>query len=261
MTKDGQSEHLNKLLVIDTSTAVMSIALMDGERLLVESNQIVERRHSDKLLPAIKELITSAGLTMQDIDGVAVGRGPGTYTGVRIGVTTAKTLAWSLSVPLLGISSLEALAYGALSETEGGKETGERTWLVPMMNARRDQVYAGLYEAKNRHWGCLAADGVQLIDEWLDRIVMLYGQEDADQAPQQIIFVGEELELEERIEARWRDVDIRSVHMQEQHMRASALGLLAQQRWMSGEQDDVHRMVPNYTQLSEAEANLLAKHK
>jgi len=105
--------ELGRFLAVDTSTASLTIAVLEQNRMLGELNTVAERNHSIGLLPNIRQLLAELGMKPRDLQAVAVGRGPGSYTGVRIGVSTAKTFAWALGIPLLGVSSLEALAYGA----------------------------------------------------------------------------------------------------------------------------------------------------
>lgn len=243
-----------KLLVIDTSTAEMSIALMEGNTLLAERNETVDRNHSNKLIPAIHELISSQGISMKDIEGIAVGRGPGSYTGVRIGVTAAKTFAWSLRIPLIGVSSLEALAYGAADRKS------DKHWIIPMMDARRSQVYTGLYETADSDWSCQIKDRIRLAEDWVDQLIVHDEALDRGERPQRITFVGETSGVSDQLQ-KLSDLWPEKVDVREAQMRAFHLGQLALQRWMKGEQEDVHHFVPNYTQLAEAESNLLAKRK
>jgi tRNA threonylcarbamoyladenosine biosynthesis protein TsaB len=251
-------KKLTKLLAIDTSTAHMTIALMDGEILLGESSQRVERDHSSKLVPAVQGLLSSLDLTFQDIDGIAAGQGPGSYTGVRIGVTVAKTLAWTLQIPLIGISSLEALAYGAVDEKLSAGT--EKQWIIPLMDARRGQVYSALYEAGQNHWSCGLADRIRLMQDWNDLLLEELAARADIERQVRIDFVGEVGAAEEQF-ARIKAAVPMDVQMLERDMQAYDLGRLAQYRWLQGEQEEVHRFVPNYTQLAEAEAKLLAKRK
>lgn len=282
-----------RTLVIDTSTATLCLAIMEGGICVVESSEHVERRHSDRLLPAIEALLAEAQLTLQHVQHIAVGQGPGSYTGVRIGVTAAKTLAWTLGVPLSGISSLEALAYGARLEAEQAK----RVWIVPLTDARRMRAYTAIYEVADgavdeavdekmyealaddvaeQQWRVVASDRVEPIDAWLQYIKQSYLKLEQANRPDRIIFVGEVagfadalvmMQTELRME---RKADI--VSWSEQRMSAVSLGKLAAMRSTSvasrvgdegnaGEvdvqQDDVHRFVPNYAQLAEAEAAIL----
>lgn len=108
-----------RLLAFDTATSSLAVAVMEGGRVLAERNIQAERNHSAYLVTAIGECLEAAGLAKRDLDGIAVGTGPGSYTGIRIAVTTAKTLAWSLRLPVYGVSSLAALALGGWAGASG----------------------------------------------------------------------------------------------------------------------------------------------
>lgn len=277
-----------KTLVIDTSTATLCLAIMENDERLVASSEVVDRRHSDRLLPAIEALLSEARLTMQHMEQIAVGQGPGSYTGVRIGVTAAKTLAWTLGVPLVGVSSLEALAYGAVDEARA-EQTGHE-WIIPLTDARRKRAYTAIYEVggsgelsefserseklEQPLWQTIAADCVAPIAEWLHDIKESYMKLDEAQRPKRIVFVGEVDEFVEVLEPFQAELRLEAqagagvsanngdvVSWTEQQMSAVTVGRLAWQRGESVQQehDDVHRFVPNYTQLAEAEAALLRK--
>ena len=123
-------------LLIDTSNQPMSIALMKDEEVLAAKTTNNKTNHSVQLMPGIQELFTQCDLTKENIDAIIVAQGPGSYTGVRIGVTVAKTLAYALNVRLFGVSSLEALAATTHQTNQ---------LIVPLYDARRDAVYAGVY--------------------------------------------------------------------------------------------------------------------
>lgn len=271
-----------KMLVIDTSTGTLCLAVMEDGQCIVESSELVERRHSDRLLPAMEALLKEARLSMHDVERIAVGQGPGSYTGVRIGVTAAKTLAWTLGVPLVGVSSLEALAYGAVDG-----EATERVWIVPLTDARRKRAYTAVYEAvgsgaDESSWRTIFSDRVEPIEAWLQHIKQSYMQLDAEHRPERIVFVGEvggfvealrsfqaELQSEEQLSEQQSEqlggsqnesqntlqADI--VSWVERQMSAVTIGKLAWQWGVEVKQDDVHRFVPNYAQLAEAEAVIL----
>ncbi|MDR0200462.1 MAG: tRNA (adenosine(37)-N6)-threonylcarbamoyltransferase complex dimerization subunit type 1 TsaB [Streptococcaceae bacterium] len=124
-----------KLLALDTSGKATALALMQDDQLLVEKNFVDSENHSVSLMPTIAEIMTAIGWTPQDLTRVAVAQGPGSYTGLRIAVTAAKTLAYTLGLELVGVSSLQVLIP---LETKGT--------VVSLMNARRGFVYAGIYE-------------------------------------------------------------------------------------------------------------------
>lgn len=126
-----------KILAIDTSNRPLSVALLEDQTLLAENTTTVSKNHSVALMPAIEEIFKQSQLKPEEIDRVVVAQGPGSYTGLRIGVTTAKTLAYSLNKELVGVSSLAVLAKGVQADA--------KTLLVPVFDARRDNVFAGGY--------------------------------------------------------------------------------------------------------------------
>ncbi len=124
------------LLAFETSAKAASVALFDGDKLLGESYQNTGLTHSQTLLVMAQELLTQCGKTPQDVDGIAVANGPGSFTGVRIGVAAAKGFAWGAEIPIWGVSTLEAMARG-LGAYQG--------YVCPVMDARRAQVYNALF--------------------------------------------------------------------------------------------------------------------
>src|SRR6185437_1253785 len=106
------------LLAIDTATENCSAALLCGER-LSERTELAPRRHAELILPMIDSLLAEAGLSRRRLDGIAVGRGPGAFTGVRLGISVAQGLALGLEIPVVPVSSLAALALEAPADTDG----------------------------------------------------------------------------------------------------------------------------------------------
>ena len=125
------------LLALDSSTASMSVAIVRDGEVLDSFTTFTERNHSVRVVSEIKEILSKNGIRGEDLDGIAIGKGPGSYTGVRIGVTAAKTLAWAWRKPLIGVSSLEALAYSAWLKADSGADARGECWIVPLMDARR----------------------------------------------------------------------------------------------------------------------------
>jgi tRNA threonylcarbamoyladenosine biosynthesis protein TsaB len=268
LNSNNKSAHFpGRLLALDTSTSMMSIAILEDGKLLREAHIHAERNHSLFLMPMIQELIQDMGMKLADLSGIAVGVGPGSYTGVRIGVTAAKTLAWTLKLPLIGVSSLEAMALGAVISDEAKKLDKDQTqWIVPLMDARRAQVYTGLYVSRGDEWHCLTLDGIRLLERWLEQLVQ-GGQEEARgsnpthavlSVPTRISFVGEFAAFLEPLK-RFSLLSSAIIHTKEVEIAAYHIGLLGSLRLAMGERADVHQIIPNYTQLTEAEANLLAK--
>ena len=124
-----------KVLAFDTSSKALSLAILEDKQVLAETMINIKKNHSITLMPAIDFLMGSLDWTPKDLDRIVVAEGPGSYTGLRIAVATAKTLAHTLNIELVGMSSLLAL----LPRQQEGL-------IVPLMDARRNNVYAGFYE-------------------------------------------------------------------------------------------------------------------
>ncbi|QIL50212.1 tRNA (adenosine(37)-N6)-threonylcarbamoyltransferase complex dimerization subunit type 1 TsaB [Weissella coleopterorum] len=125
-----------KTIAFDTSNQPLSAAVFQDGNLLEQFETNSPRNHSEQLLPTIDHLLQNQGWQPQDLNQVIVSQGPGSYTGLRLAVTTAKTLAFTLGLELIGISGLALLAANVLNED---------TLIIPMMDARNDNVYAGQY--------------------------------------------------------------------------------------------------------------------
>ena len=136
-----------RILLIDTSTAVLSVGLsMDGtavqERVCREA-----RMQASLTAPLVKEVLDAEGLTVKDCDAVCVSAGPGSYTGLRVGVSTAKGLAFGAGIPLIAIGTLDILAHSALRDPSSQAPQDDKTLIVPMIDARRMEVYTAIYNA------------------------------------------------------------------------------------------------------------------
>lgn len=127
-----------KILAIDTANTSLSVAVISEEKLLAQVTTNVGRNHSVNLMPLVDEMLKQSHLTIDAIDRFVVSQGPGSYTGLRIGVTTAKVLADTLNKELVGVSSLKVLAAALPQDTS--------ELLVPLFDARRDNVFAGIYQ-------------------------------------------------------------------------------------------------------------------
>ena len=141
---------MTKLLCIDTSTICCAVGLLEGsssEHRIVEAyHELSGRRHSEVLVPTIRSLLLQADWSMADIDALAIGIGPGSYTGLRIGLSVAKALCLSLEIPLITVSTLQTIA----AETALKHKLGSSVTILSMMDARRNEVYLGAYSADGR---------------------------------------------------------------------------------------------------------------
>ncbi|WP_367211173.1 tRNA (adenosine(37)-N6)-threonylcarbamoyltransferase complex dimerization subunit type 1 TsaB [Sphingobacterium sp. R2] len=132
----------NLILQIDTSTTVCSVALSENGQTLHVINLDEPNAHAAKLTILIEEILKQTSRNMEDLNAVAVSMGPGSYTGLRIGVSTAKGLCYALDIPLIAINTLEALFVGYRSQF--GLTVGEA--YLPMLDARRMEVYTAVYD-------------------------------------------------------------------------------------------------------------------
>lgn len=140
---------------MDTCSTAGSVTIMEDGELLAQQVLNIKRTHSETLLPAVAHLLEQAKLTMNDIDLFAASKGPGSFTGVRIGLSVIKGFAFQRDIPCMGISTLEALAYQAL-DLDG--------IIVPVLDARRDQFYTATFEVKNKEVTRLTEDRAISVD-------------------------------------------------------------------------------------------------
>lgn len=152
------------ILAIDSTAISGSVAICKDEKLLCQFTLNIGNTHSETLLPMIENALKVCGMTTDDVELFACDEGPGSFTGVRIGVATVKGLAFGSGKPCMGVSTLEALAY-SLSGFEG--------IACPVMNARRGQVYNALFEVKNGEMTRLCEDRAISIEELEAELIKL----------------------------------------------------------------------------------------
>lgn len=128
------------ILAIETSTKQFSLAVCQDRKILAQKNIKLNKVLSDSIIPAIKKILNQAKVSLTQLDGLAIGLGPGSFTSLRVGVSTMKGLAWALKLPVAGIPSLDALAMSV--------QGNDLKSICVLMDARRNQVYASFYEKK-----------------------------------------------------------------------------------------------------------------
>ncbi|MEH7384532.1 tRNA (adenosine(37)-N6)-threonylcarbamoyltransferase complex dimerization subunit type 1 TsaB [Bacillus sp. JJ1521] len=226
-----------KVLAIDTSNYVLGVAIVDEEKVIGEVITNLPKNHSVRVMPAIEQLMKECGIKPKELNKIVVAMGPGSYTGVRIGVTIAKTLAWSLQIPLVGVSSLEVVA------ANGRYFNG---YISPLFDARRGQVYTGLYQYEDNTLTCVEEDKIILLSDWLEELKK-------KETP--VLFIGNDLVIhKEKIETDLDQLAYVAPYT-DWNPRPSELAELG----LKKEPVDVHTFVPNYIRLAEAEANWLGK--
>ena len=232
-----------KLLVLESSGLVASVALMEEEKVIGEYTVNFKKTHSQTLLPMVDELVKNIGIDLKDLDGIAISNGPGSFTGLRIGSATAKGLAQALNIPIVPVSTLEALAANLF---------GTKGIICPMMDARRNQVYTGLY----------GYEGSRLITyEKPDALPVTEILEKINQNGESVIFLGDGVpvyknQIEEMVKVPFRYAP---PHLNRQ--RAGAVGTLAVQYFQEGKMESARDHKPDYLRKSQAERELLEKQK
>jgi len=229
-------------LAFETSAKAGSVALLDGDRLLGEAYQNTGLTHSQTLLSMAEDLLRSCGYTAQDVEAVAVAAGPGSFTGVRIGVAAAKGFAWGKEIPCCGVSTLEAMALN-LGIWQG--------YVLPVMDARRNQVYTALF-----HVDCGKYTRVRD-----DRAISLQELgEDVKNLTEPIFLVGDGSIL--CYNALLEVVpNLICPPEHRMHQRAAGVGLVACRSIAAGCSLDGAALVPNYLRLSQAERERIAREK
>ncbi|QIB27470.1 tRNA (adenosine(37)-N6)-threonylcarbamoyltransferase complex dimerization subunit type 1 TsaB [Caloranaerobacter azorensis] len=224
-----------KVLAVDTSSIVATCAILDEDRLISEYILNNKRTHSQKIMPIIKEILESSELKPEDIDVFAVSIGPGSFTGLRIGVATIKSLAHALGKSVIGIPTLDALAFN-LPYSEG--------IIVPMMDARRDRVFTGIYKWENGSLCVIQKPDVMELDELMNIL---------KERDESIIVNGDGTLVyrQKIIEALGDRVFFapKSANM----ARASSVAELALSRAKEGKFENFFDLVPDYLRKSQAQ--------
>lgn len=222
-----------KILSIDTTSMMGSVAITDDHRLLASEEQGVHRSHSEKLLVAIDHLLYIAGIEKKDIEAIAVATGPGSFTGLRIGLGVAKGMALALGVPIAGVSSLASLALNA---------AGFAGTTIPLIDARRGEIYAKI---GTKEYVLPPEKLIARLKKIKDEMLLV-----GDGA----IAFGEM--IKKSVGKRVRIATGATLYPQ-----AMNLAFLALPKLKKGKGDDISKLVPNYIRMSDAEIGFLGKGK
>ena len=201
------------LLAIDTSSLVLSCALAEKDRLVAEWTVQKRLTHSEQLIPHLDAMMKEAGVSKEDITAIAVSIGPGSFTGLRIGLATAKMAAYIWKVPIVGVDTLESLARNM---------EGAEAFILPLEDAQRGHVYAALYGAFDEFW---------------------------KEAPEE----AAPGECADTYKEKLESAGIRVAAPHSRLARAGSVARAAWARLEKGEKDDPLSLLPNYIRRSEAE--------
>lgn len=228
-----------KILAIDTSNFPLGVALIDEDKVIGEYMTNVKRNHSLKAMPAVEQLLKDCDTDVKELTKIVVANGPGSYTGVRIGVTLAKTLAWSLDIPLVPVSSLAVLA------SSGRYFNG---YLSPIFDARRGQVYTGLYRYRDGKLENVLEDRNVMLTDWVEELKNYEGE---------ILFVGNDTGIHAgAIQEALGEKAVLAPFVSH-NPRPSELAYIG----MDMEESTAHEVLPNYIRMAEAEVKWLEAQK
>jgi len=210
------------ILAIDTSTDNANLALVHGDEIIAELSWRCEQNHTVELLPHLARLLEDKG-GIGSISGVIVAKGPGSFNGLRAGISTAKGLAFSLGIPIIGISSLEVVAY---------EYAGSGLPVCPVFNAGRGEIATAIYQRKDNKWCQLVAEHITTVDALCSTITT------------KTIFCGEFVpQIASELEKQLKE---RAVIATTEPPRARLLAELGRQRFEAGDYDSPATLQPLY---------------
>ena len=220
-----------KLLSFDTSSQKFSLAISDGDKFLATKTVINDRALSSRIFPALEALFKRADISIKKIDGIVVGLGPGSFTSLRVGVSTAKGLAYALGKPIIGVSSLDAIAMNV--------KKGSCDQICVFVDARRGMVYTAIYK-------CLE-DGIGLVSEYM----LVEPQKVLRLLKGDVTFIGDGIPLYQDIieeKGRLKSAKFSPIFLDEKKWLplAKNLARVAQMRFENKDFDNIDTLVPLY---------------
>lgn len=223
-----------KILSIDSATAAATCAILEDDNVLGEITFNYKKQHSLILMPIIDELFNNTGMCIGDIDGFVASKGPGSFTGLRIGLSTIKGLSQGTGKPFVTVSTLDSLAYN-LAYTDG--------IICPILDALRDNVYTALYTFNN----CELNRTSDYINISIDELINMLKEKDCS-----ISFVGDGVpKFREKLMAHFPKARFAPAHLN--LAKASSLGELGLKLLSKGTLDDLYASVPIYLRKPQAE--------
>ncbi|WP_167957833.1 tRNA (adenosine(37)-N6)-threonylcarbamoyltransferase complex dimerization subunit type 1 TsaB [Anaerosporobacter faecicola] len=230
-----------KILAIDSSGLVASVAIISDKELIGEYTINYKKTHSQTLLPMLDAVVKMVELDLKEIDAIAVAKGPGSFTGLRIGSSTAKGLGLALNKPIIEIPTVDGLAYNI----------GFTDYMIcPLMDAKRNQVYTGLYEYIDGKFSVIKQECAVALSEIIQEI---------NEKGRKVIFLGDGVPVyKEQIEQVITVAhEYSPAHLARQ--RAGAIGALACRYYEEGTMVNARDHKPEYLRLSQAERELAEK--
>lgn len=234
-----------KIAAIDSSGLVASVAILDGDTILARYSVNYKKTHSQTLLPMLAEITQMTEFELRDLDAIAIAKGPGSFTGLRIGSATAKGLGQALGKPIVEIPTLDAMAY---------QMYGMERIICPMMDARRGQVYTGIYRFERKkgetHFCVIEPQCATAVEDIIDKINALG-------CP--VIYLGDGVPVHESVLKERTAVDFEFAPANCNRQDAAALATYAAKEFAKGNIVPAAEHRPDYLRLSQAERERLEK--
>lgn len=224
-----------KILAIDSSGLVATVAILEDDELIAEYTVNYRKTHSETLLPMLDEISKMTDLDLKSVDMIAVSKGPGSFTGLRIGSATVKGLAYALNVPVVSVPTVDALSMNLW---------GTDKLVCPIMDARRNQVYTGLYDFIGDRHHVVMEQTAMGIEELIDMI---------NQKKWSVVFLGDGVPVYKDVIEEKLKVSHLYAPANMNRQRAASLGVLAFEYIKKGIVETADEHKPEYLRLSQAE--------
>ena len=220
-----------RILGIESSSLVAGVAILEDENIIAEYNVNYKKTHSQTLLPMLEEIVSRIDFDLQTIDAIAISSGPGSFTGLRIGVATAKGLGLGLDKPLIAVPTLDATAYNT------------KSLICPIMDARRQQVYTGIFR-NDKEFEVVEAAAAMDINDLLEKLKGFN---------EEVIFLGDGVPVYKSVIEENAKFDFCFALPSQSRQRAGSLVSLAAKYFKEGKLVSADDMLPEYLRLSQAE--------
>lgn len=234
-----------KILAVDTSSRNCSVSIVEVDKnkninVIAQGNNDDERTHSVKLMPMIDKMFKKSNLSLDNIDLLACCLGPGSFTGIRIGIATMKAFADVKNIPTVGVTSLESLAYNI----------NENSTICPIIDCKNNNVYSAIFKLNDNTYSQIGENIADTIDEALE-ICKLHGKDS-------IIFIGDGSVLHKKmILEKFENMDVK---FSDKNLQSSlSLARCAYDKYLKGEYGDSNNISPLYLRMSQAERTMLGK--
>ena len=224
-----------RILALDSSGLVASVAIVEEEQTVAEYTVNYKKTHSQTLLPMLDEIVKMTDMDLQSIDAVAVAGGPGSFTGLRIGSATAKGLGLALNKPLIHIPTLEGMAYNLY---------GSSAVICPIMDARRKQVYTGIYRFEEGELKVLEDQTAIAVEELIQKL---------NEMGEEVVFLGDGVPVYADCLREGLSIPFIFAPANMNRQRASSVGLLGIEYFKQGKTETAREHQPDYLRVSQAE--------